>query len=118
MNDVNRRGRIATLVLSGLLALLYVAAGVPKVVGVESAVTGFENFGYPTWFRLLIGVIEIGGGIGLLMPRVAFYAAGALGVVMIGAAYTITVHGEPGVAIPIVCLVLLAIVAYLRRPTA
>ena len=116
MNDVDRPARIATLVLSGLLALLYVVAGVPKLIGVESAVTGFEKLGYGAWFRLLIGVIEVGGGIGLLIPRVAFYAAGALGVVMIGAAYTITVHGEPGVAIPIVCLVLLAVVAYLRRP--
>ena len=116
MNDVDRRGRIATLVLSGLLALLYVAAGIPKVIGAESAVTGFQSMGYPAWFRLLIGVIEIGGGVALLIPRLAFYAAGSLGVVMIGAAYTLVMHREPGVAIPIVCLLLLSIVAYLRRP--
>ena len=118
MNDVDRRGRIATLVLSGLLAVLYVGAGVPKVVGVESAVTGFQSMGYPAWFRVVIGVIEIGGGVALLIPRLAFYAAGALGVVMIGAAYTLVVHGEPGIAIPIVCLLLLATLAYLRRPVA
>ena len=117
MNDVDRRGHIATLVLSGLLALLYVGAGVPKVVGVESAVTGFQSMGYPAWFRVVIGVIEIGGGVALLIPRLAFYGAGALGVVMIGAAYTLVVHGEPGIAIPIVCLLLLATLAYLRRPT-
>ena len=50
MNDVDRRGRIATLVLSGLLALLYVAAGMPKVIGAESAVTGFQSMGYPRGF--------------------------------------------------------------------
>jgi uncharacterized membrane protein YphA (DoxX/SURF4 family) len=81
-------------------------------------VTGFHNMGYPAWFRVVIGVIEIGGGVGLLIPRLAFYAAGALGVVMIGAAYTLVVHGEPGVAMPIVCLLLLATVAYRRRPRA
>lgn len=101
-------------VLSALLTALYLFAGVPKVIGAGEAVEGFAHLGYPAWFRVLIGLIEVTGGIALLIPRVAFYAAGALGAVMIGAIYV--TGAAPGVAVPIVCLVLLAVVAYLRRP--
>jgi putative oxidoreductase len=111
------RGKtIVVWVLSVLLAALYVFAGTPKIMGAADAVEGFTRFGYPGWFRVLIGVIEVVGGIGLLVPRLAFYAAGALGAVMIGAAYTQVTHAVPGVAIPITCLIVLSVVAYLRRP--
>ena len=113
------RGKtIAVWVLSALLAALYVFAGLPKLIGAAEAVEGFTRFGYPGWFRVLIGFIEVTGGIALLVPRFAFYAAGALGVVMIGAIYTAITRAAPGVGVPIACLVLLAIVASLRRPAA
>jgi len=105
-------------VLSALLAALYLYTGVPKILGVGEAVQGFQRFGYPVWFRVLIGVVEVGGALGLLLPPVAFYAAGALGVVMIGATYTHLVKGITGATIPIVCLFVLAAIAYLRRPAA
>jgi uncharacterized membrane protein YphA (DoxX/SURF4 family) len=117
MAGTGRGRRIALWVLSGLLAALYVSAGVPKLIGVPEFVEGFARMGYPSWFRLLIGGIEVVAGLALLVPRLAFYAAGALGVIMIGAIYTTVISGELGLGIlvPIVCLGLLALVAYLRR---
>ena len=112
------RGRtIAVWVVSALLAALYVFAGVSKLSGAPEAVEGFARAGYPGWFRLLIGVIEVIAGVGLLIPRVAFYAAGVLGVVMIGAINTIVWSGDlgPVVMVPIACLALLGVVAFLRR---
>ena len=67
---------------------------------------------------MLIGFIEVGCGIALLVPPFAFYAAGVLGVVMIGATYTHLISGVPGATIPLVCLMVLAAIAYLRRPAA
>ena len=52
----------------------------------------------------------------LLLPSVAFYAAGTLGVVMIGAIYTHLTKAAPGVSVAIVCLIVLAVIASLRRP--
>jgi putative oxidoreductase len=114
MAESGRATRIAIWILSGLLAALFLFAGVPKILGIGEAGQHFAEWGYPAWFRILIGVIEVSGGIGLLISGVAFYAAGALGVVMIGAIYTILTTGTPGVAIPIVCLLLLGVIAYLR----
>ena len=105
-------------VLSGLLAALFVFGGVPKIYGAADMAQHFREWGYPDWFRILIGLIEVGGGIGLLVPSLAAYAATALGVVMIGAAFTILRAGAPGLPIPLVCLALLTVVAYLRRPLA
>jgi uncharacterized membrane protein YphA (DoxX/SURF4 family) len=112
------RGRaIALWVMSGLLAALYVFAGAMKLAGGAEVVAEFARLGYPGWFRLAIGLVEVAAGIGLLIPTLAFYAAGVLGVVMIGAIYTIVISGDlgPSIMIPVVCLALLALVAYLRR---
>jgi hypothetical protein len=55
----------------------------------------------------------------LLVPRAAFFGAGALAVVMVGAVFTLLRAGEvPQAAVPLVCLGLLALVGYARRPGA
>jgi uncharacterized membrane protein YphA (DoxX/SURF4 family) len=79
---------IALRVSSGLLAGLFVLAGSMKFINAEEAGKQSAQFGHPDWFRILIFVVEIGGGLTLLIPRTAFYAATALGVVMAGAVFT------------------------------
>lgn len=100
--------------LRWLLALMFVMAGITKLVGVEAAVTGFEHFGYPPWFRLLIGALETAGGVGLLLPMLARPAAAGLLGIMIGAVWTLVRAGEPPLP-PIVVGALLGVVA--ARPT-
>jgi uncharacterized membrane protein YphA (DoxX/SURF4 family) len=101
--------------LTGLLACLYILAGSMKFLSPEAA-KQFEAFGYPDWFRVLIGAVEVGGALALLVPRAAFYAAGALGVVMAGAVGTLLRAGEGAQAVvPLVLFGLLALVAYARR---
>jgi uncharacterized membrane protein YphA (DoxX/SURF4 family) len=107
---------IALWVATVLLAGQFLLAGSLKFVSPVMA-EHFAQWGYPDWFRVLIGVVEVGGAVALLLPRTAFYAACALGVVMVGAAGTHLLHGEvPVAAVPVVLLVLLALVAYARRP--
>jgi uncharacterized membrane protein YphA (DoxX/SURF4 family) len=48
----------------------------------------FERWGYPSWFRILVGLIETGAGIGLMIPWVATYSGISLFIVMVGALYT------------------------------
>lgn len=116
MAETSRGTTIAAWVLSVLLGLLFLFAGSQKLLGAAEPAQHFAQWGYASWFRILIGLIEVGGGLTLLVPRVAFYAAGALGVVMVGAIYTLLMNAAPGVPIPIVCLILLAFIAYARRP--
>jgi putative oxidoreductase len=105
---------IALRVVSGLLAFLFILSGVMKFTAKEIA-EHFATWGYPDWFRILIGVIEIGAGLALLIPRIAFFAAAALGVVMVGAIYTHLAANElPEAVAPFVLLLLLGWVAYAR----
>ena len=82
-------------ILTWLLALLFIAGGVPKLIGIESVAEQFRQFGYPDWFRLFIGLAELAGGIGLLIPGLVRLAAMGLMVIMLGAAWTLWHVGQP-----------------------
>ena len=51
---------------------------------VERVGEGVSFWGYPVWFRLLIGALEIGAALMLFWPRTAAYGAAAIIVVMVG----------------------------------
>jgi len=53
----------------------------------------FERWGYPVWFLFFIGVLEFGGGLAILLPRIAPYGALVLAIVMLGALVTRLIHG-------------------------
>jgi putative oxidoreductase len=114
------RGRplhITLWVLQVLLAVFFVvAAALPKLTGQEVAVQIFDQIGAGQWFRYLVGALELAGGIGLLVPRLAGLAALGLVGVMIGAVVTqLFVLDDPVVALtPAGAGVLLGVVAWGR----
>jgi putative oxidoreductase len=111
------KGRLISLwILSGLVALVFIAAGGGKLAGTAVMVDLFAKVGLGQWFRYFTGLLEVAGGIGLLFPRYAFYAAILLSIVMVGAiiAHVTVLGGSPAPAL--VLLVLSGIIAYLRKP--
>ena len=109
---------IAVWVICVLLAALFAFAGLPKVMGDPRAVECFAKGGFPDWFRLFIGAAELSGAVGLLIPRLRFWAASGLFIIMIGA---VTTHLRAGdspdkVAPAATALVLTALIAWLTRP--
>lgn len=75
-------------VLSVLLAALFVFAGAGKVLGFPEMVEGWERLPYPVWLRYVIGLIELAGGIALLIPKAALTAGSFLIIIMLGAVFT------------------------------
>jgi putative oxidoreductase len=107
---------IALWTLSGLVALTFIGAGGAKLAGAAVMVDLFAKVGLGQWFRYVIGLLEVAAGIGLLMPRSAFYSAVLLALVMAGAFTAhVTVLGTSPAA-PVVLFVLTGIIAYLRKP--
>ena len=103
--------------LAFLMAFGFVIdAGLPKLLGAEAYVDVFAAFGYPLWFMYFIGLWETVAGIFLLLPRFAFYGAVALIVEMFGAALTHLVTGVGSPFHAVRAMLLLAILAWLRRP--
>ncbi|MGV9615226.1 DoxX family protein [Nocardia xishanensis] len=72
-----------------LLGLFFViASGIPKFVGQEDAVRIFDAIGFGDWFMYFTGLVEVAGGIGLLIRRLAGAAAAGLSITMVFAAAT------------------------------
>ncbi len=104
------------LVISGLLAIAFLAAGLVKLSGAEMMAANFERFGYPVWFMYFVGIAEVAAAIGLFVQRTAFYSAVCLGILMIGAAGTHLMNDPPQQAIPaLVLLALSGVAAYINR---
>ena len=72
------------------------ASAAPKLFGEAYAVQTFTDIGAGQWFRYAIGVIELAGGVGLLVAPLAGAAAAGLVALMIGAVVTqVFVLGTP-----------------------
>ncbi len=101
-------------ILVVLLAAGYGLAALGKLTG--NATETFADWGYPAWFATLIGVLELAGAIGLLIPKTTPYAILGLTGIMLGAAYTHLANGE-GMQVlrPAIFLALLWLVWRLRR---
>jgi uncharacterized membrane protein YphA (DoxX/SURF4 family) len=103
-----------------LLAALFVFAGGMKLVMPMDKLTGPVNF--PEWFIRFIGVAELLGGLGLVLPGLLRtgpgltpLAAAGLIVIMIGAIAVTLMTGDVAAAlIPLVVGLLAVFVAYGR----
>lgn len=115
-----RRGkhsRTSTLLWSAqiLLAAVFVFAAAPKLAGQHAAVVMFGQIGAGQWLRYLVGIAELAGGIGLLIPRLAGLAAAGLAADMAGASIiNVAVLHSAAVAITIPLCAALAFIARAR----
>ncbi len=101
-------------ILVALLAAGYGLAALGKLTGAQTEM--FSGWGYPAWFAMLIGVLELAGALGLLIPKTTRYAILGLTGIMLGAGYTHLANGE-GVQVlrPVIFLAVLWLVWWLRR---
>lgn len=106
---------VALWIVTLLMAVVMVGPGSQKFTG-PTWERMFRAWGYPDGFYLVIGALEVVGGIALLIPRFASASALVLMVVMIGAAITqVTQGGRNGVG-ETVFATLMALIAYARWP--
>jgi putative oxidoreductase len=106
-------------IIAGFIALLMVFAGTAKLNPKPEMVAGFASYGFGIGFLYFIGVCEILGGLGLLIPRTRFWAATLLVPILAGAVWLHITHGEAShLPIPALFLVLLIIEAVGRRAEA
>jgi putative oxidoreductase len=103
----------ATWILTLLLAAVMVGPGMQKFTS-PTWQRMFRTWGYPDGFYLVIGALEVAGGIGLLIPRLTSYCAIMLSVVMLGASATQILRGGRNGIGEIVFAVLLAALAWIR----
>ncbi|PZF96251.1 DoxX family protein [Micromonospora deserti] len=111
---LRRCGLIARWALQVVLAAQFASGGVLKLTGDAQMVDLFAEIGVGQWLRYLVGVCELAGAAGLLIPRLA--ALGALGLtgLMAGAVVTnVLIGANP--ALPAAFLLAAGVVVYGRR---
>jgi|ERR1700676_1016198 uncharacterized membrane protein YphA (DoxX/SURF4 family) len=119
-NPPDRKTNVVLWILQVLLAVLFMFAGVMKFVMPIEEMT--KQIALPGLFLHFIGVAEILGAIGLILPGILRIrtgltplAAAALVVIMVGATVVNLMTGQQGGALTTVVVgLLLALVAYSR----
>lgn len=98
------------------LALAIGGGGLAKIFGDAAMVTMFDDIGAGQWFRYAVGLLEVAGAIGLLIPRLAALAALCLVGLLAGAAVTNVALLDTAPVTPLLFLVVAAAIAWFRRP--
>ncbi len=108
--------RALPVVLRVLLSLGFLAAGLSKFAPQSGWEARFAGWGYPAWFVLVIGALEVVGVLGLWVPAVSRYAIGLLALILLGATYTNLTHPPISEAVrPVIFLVVLATLFVTQR---
>ena len=120
MRRANRITSIAEWVLAIFLAYVFVFAGELKLLENRAMVQEFARIGIGQWFRCFAGVLEVSGGIGLLIPKPRFWAAIVISAVMAGTTIANPTLLRMFVFAPVttVLMTLAMSGAWLRRPKA
>lgn len=104
---------IGLWLLTIVLAASFLGAGGTKLAGLQKHIDDFARWGYPDWLRIVVGLIEVGAAILVLIPRVATIGAAILAIEMLVAIYTDVVNDEPVIGAVMLCL--LAVVVGVAR---
>lgn len=116
------RGRGVNLTLWAvqlLMAAFFAFAAINKLFGLQQEIVdNFVKIGAGSWFRYFVGVLELTGAIGLLIPRLSGVAALWLAGVMVGAILTHLTVLPPAyqAAVPAVLVVVFGLTAWGRWP--
>ncbi|MFJ9816354.1 DoxX family protein [Streptomyces sp. NPDC101151] len=112
-----RRARVALRAVQVLLALFYgIASALPKLIAHPSAVESFDKLGWGSAGMYIIGVLELAGGVALLVPVLQSVAAMALSALMVGAFIVqLTVFDGQYAVTPLILIVPLVLIAWARR---
>jgi uncharacterized membrane protein YphA (DoxX/SURF4 family) len=116
----SRKLNVLLWIVQVLLAMLFMFAGVMKFIIPVAEMT--KQIAMPGWFLHFIGLAEILGSIGLVLPEILRIrtdltplAAAALVIIMIGATAVNLKTGQRGAALTTVVIgLLLAVVVYNR----
>ena len=105
-------------IIALFLALVCLRSGWLKVTGNVFWVRDFHRWGYPDWFRIVVGIAELTSLAFFLIPRFARYGASLFAVVMLGAIFTHYTRNETSrLPFNLLLLALSLIIAFTRQPT-
>lgn len=111
----SRLQRISRHLLTGLFAVALFASGAGKLTGAMDA--ALAGLGVPLWAIPLIGLAELIGAIGFVVPKTRFYGGAVLSFVLLGAVGTHALNADfAGLVAPAILLAAIASLSWIQRP--
>ena len=110
-----KASNIALWTLQALVALTFVAAGSGKLLGSADMIALFDAVGIGQWFRYVTGLLEVVGGVLLVVPGKTAFGAVLLACVMAGAVVAHLTVLHTAATVPLVLFALTALIAWGRR---
>ncbi|WHT19582.1 DoxX family protein [Crossiella sp. CA-258035] len=112
---MNRNLNIGLWIAQGLIAALFLFGAYPKLTGEPMVVAGFAAMGLGEGMVVFVGLCELAGAIGILVPVLTRWAALGLVALLIGAVILGVSAGGPAAALfPGATLLVVAGVAWGR----
>ena len=106
---------IALWMICLFLAYVFVKAGGQKFSDSSGWARAFHMWGYPVWFRILVGIAEVSAALLLLYKRTASLGAMMIVVVMLGAMATHVATNRPNQVTNEIFPLVLATAVFLGR---
>ena len=110
---------VATVVLTIVLAAVFLGAGIPKILGTKTSLRMRDQLQIKPQLYRVVGFLEIaavaGLLIGLFVPVLSVAAAGGLALLMIGAIVTYIRAGEAKGSLPAAVLFVATVAAAVVR---
>lgn len=112
---MKKRNLILSWILRALVALGFLGASLGKLSNNPSVIEMFENWGFPSGFHFVIGIIELLLAILILIPKTLKIGLIGFIVILIGAMATHLINDPIGQLIrPVIFGVLIAGIHYLN----
>ena len=77
----------------------------------------FANLGFGQWLRYVTALVELTGGVLLILGRLEYLAALALAVIMVGATASSVIVFDRSPIPPLVTFIALVVLAWKRHPS-
>ena len=117
MTKVRIANEVALWIITLFVTLVCLRSGWLKVTGNVFWVRDFHRWGYPDWFRIVVGIAELTAMALLLVPRFASYGASLFATVMLGAIFTHYTHNETSrLPFNLLLLALSLVILFTRLP--
>lgn len=110
-------GLLGLWLVTALEALSMADAGLGKFEHAAGWRHWFQVWGYPAGFVTLVGLLEFGGAVLLVIPFTAPFAAALLTVIMAAAEFTVLTNPtDLSWVDPLIHVLLLVVIGWARRP--
>jgi hypothetical protein len=115
---VNNQKTTWRQVLPLALAAFFVVGSLSNLFAPRPIYEEYLAWGYPRWFHLVTGSLELTTALLLAWPRTRLFGSALGGAVMLGALTTVTLHGQYGrAAPPLVVATLIIVVGWITWRT-